>query len=67
MNRFEYASSPPFPDEFPVLIARACMDPTFAGGAMVKTFEDQAFAAEPGTLVAPFFTTNGWHVMLVND
>lgn len=50
-----------------MLIARACMDPTFAGGAMVKTFEDQAFAAEPGTLVAPFFTTNGWHVMLVND
>lgn len=39
----------------------------FRRGSMVKTFETKAFEAAPGTLVPPFFTSNGWHIMLVNE
>ena len=38
----------------------------FRRGSMAKEFEEAAFAAESGTLVAPFATEFGWHVMLVN-
>ena len=39
----------------------------FRRGAMAAEFEQAAFDAAPGTLVRPFRTQFGWHVMLVND
>jgi peptidyl-prolyl cis-trans isomerase D len=39
---------------------------TFARGAMVKAFEDAAFAAKPGDIVGPVLTDFGWHVIKVN-
>lgn len=39
----------------------------FRRGSMQKPFEEAAFAAPPGTLVRPFATQSGWHVMLVSD
>lgn len=39
----------------------------FRRGSMAPEFEDNAFMAEPGTLVKPFRTQFGWHVMLVNE
>ena len=38
----------------------------FRRGSMAKEFEEAAFSAAPGTLVPPFQTSFGWHVMLVN-
>ena len=35
----------------------------FRRGAMAPQFESAAFEAEPGTLVEPFSTQFGWHVM----
>ena len=39
----------------------------FRRGSMAPEFESAAFAASPGTLVKPFSTSFGWHVMLVNE
>ena len=38
---------------------------TFRRGSMAPAFEKAAFAASSGTLVEPFPTEFGWHVMLV--
>jgi len=40
---------------------------TFRRGAMAPEFEKYAFESPPGTLVRPFRTQFGWHVMLVNS
>ena len=40
---------------------------TFRRGAMAKEFEEAAFSAEAGSLLRPFETQFGWHVMLVNE
>lgn len=37
----------------------------FRRGAMARQFEEAAFSAAPGTLVRPFETQFGWHVMYV--
>ena len=39
----------------------------FRRGSMAPEFEEAAFSASPGTLVKPFRTQFGWHVMLVNE
>ena len=39
----------------------------FRRGSMAPEFESAAVAASPGTLVKPFSTSFGWHVMLVNE
>ena len=39
----------------------------FRRGSMAPEFEDAAFSSAPGTLVRPFRTQFGWHVMLVNE
>lgn len=39
----------------------------FRRGSMDPNFEKYAFEATPGTLVRPFRTQFGWHVMLVNS
>ena len=39
----------------------------FRRGVMAKEFESAAFDAAPGTLVRPFRTQFGWHVMYVNE
>ena len=39
----------------------------FRRGAMAPEFERAAFSAEPGTLLKPFATNFGWHVMYVNE
>ncbi|MFZ7126031.1 MAG: SurA N-terminal domain-containing protein [Desulfobacterales bacterium] len=40
---------------------------SFARGAMVKPFEDQAFSMEPGEIGAPVRTQFGWHVIKVEN
>ena len=39
----------------------------FRRGSMDPEFQRAAFEAAPGTLVAPFRSQSGWHVMLVNE
>lgn len=39
----------------------------FGRGAMVKPFEDAAFAAKKGEIVGPVKSDFGWHVILVTD
>ena len=39
----------------------------FARGQMVKTFEDAAFALEPGHISDPIKSEFGWHVIKVED
>jgi parvulin-like peptidyl-prolyl isomerase len=39
----------------------------FRKGAMAPEFEQAAFDAAPGTLVRPFRTQFGWHVMYVRE
>jgi peptidyl-prolyl cis-trans isomerase D len=38
---------------------------SFGRGTMVKPFEDAAFAAKPGDIIAPVQTDFGWHVIKV--
>jgi peptidyl-prolyl cis-trans isomerase C len=39
----------------------------FSRGQMVKSFEDAAFALEPGAISAPIQSDYGWHVIKVED
>jgi peptidyl-prolyl cis-trans isomerase C len=39
----------------------------FSRGQMVKTFEDAAFALEPGQISAPIQSDYGWHVIKLED
>ena len=39
----------------------------FRRGSMAPEFEEAAFSAAPGTLLRPFSTQFGWHVMYVNE
>jgi peptidyl-prolyl cis-trans isomerase D len=39
----------------------------FARGDMVKAFEDAAFAAKTGDLLAPIRTDYGWHIIKITD
>ena len=39
----------------------------FSRHQMVKEFEDQAFALQPGQMSAPFQSPFGWHIVLVKE
>jgi parvulin-like peptidyl-prolyl isomerase len=39
----------------------------FRRGSMAPEFEEAAFSAAPGTLVRPFKTQFGWHVMYIHE
>ena len=39
----------------------------FARNQMVKEFEDEAFALQPGQMSKPFLSPYGWHIILVKE
>ena len=39
----------------------------FARNQMVKEFEDEAFALQPGKMSKPFLSPYGWHIILVKE
>ena len=39
----------------------------FARKQMVKEFEDEAFALQPGEMSKPFLSPYGWHIILMKD